>query len=163
MQDSVKNLQQQLHHARSIEQPDPVVVATSAFTPHTADGVSGRDLIEDMERLNDEIYQLAALLAEQFEKTPGGRSTDFPHISLGAVRALEKLYGKKIVNFVLQARARREHSWLIHAVQACIIETCRSVLTLMLPFKDASITFENVHSLIRSRGRSYTGYFGSYN
>lgn len=153
-------MQQQLHHAKSIEQPGPIVVSTSAFTPHTADGVSGRDLIEGMERLNDEIYQFAALLAEQFEKTPG-RSTDLPCISHGDVRELQKLFGKKIVNFILQAWARQEHSWLIHAVQACIIESCRNVLISMLPFKDMSGTFEKVHRLIRSRGRSYTGYFGS--
>jgi hypothetical protein len=153
-------LQQQLHQARSIEQPDPVVVSTSTFTPHTADGVSGRDLIQDMERLNDEIYQFAALLAEQFEKTAGERSTDSPRISRD-VRALQKLFGKKIVNFVLQARARQEHSWLIHAIQACIIEFCRNVLISMLPFKDVSSTFDDVHRLIRSRGRLYTGYFES--
>ena len=65
MQDEVRKTQKQLHHARSVEQPDPIVVSTNAFTPHTADGVSGQDLIQDMEGLNEEIYQFAALLAER--------------------------------------------------------------------------------------------------
>ena len=154
-------MQQELHHARRIEQPDPVVVSTSAFTPHTADGVSGQDLIQDMERLNDEIYQFAALLAEQFEKTPGKRRTDLRQISPSDVAALQTHFGENIANFVLQARDRQEHSWLMHAVQSCLMRSCKSVLKSLLPFHKASRSLEDVYRIIRSRGRSYTGYFGS--
>lgn len=148
-------MQQELHQARSIAQPDPIVVSTSAFNPHTADGVSGQDLIQDMERLNDEIYQFAALLVEEYFQ--GARSADLSPILLKDARvdALQKQFGRQIVKFVLHARSRQEHSWLLHAVQACIIASCTSVLTSFLPFVKGSSTFEDVHHNIRKRGRSY--------
>ena len=145
-------MQQELHHARSIEQPDPVVVSTDAFTPHTADGVSGRDLIQDMEQLNDEILQFAALLAEQFEKTAGQRRTDLPPIPRSDVDVLHNHFGKNITTFLLQARDQQDHSWLMHAVQACIIESCKSVLTSLLPFTTWSDKLEDMYRKIRSRG-----------
>ena len=161
MQDEVRKMQQELHHARSIERPDPVIVSASTFTPHTADGVSGRDLIEDMERLNDEIFQFSALLAEQFEKTPGRRRADLRHIPDSDVDMLHTLFGQNITSFLLQARDKQEHSWLMHAVQACIIDSCKSVLTSLFPFKKKSINFEKIYRKIRSKGWSYAGFLES--
>ena len=152
-------MQQELHHARSIE-PDPVVVSISAFTPHTADGVSGRDLIQDMERLNDEIFQFAALLAEQFGKTTGRRRAALRHVPRSDVDMLHNLFGHNITTFVLQARDRQEHSWLMHAVQACVIESCKSVLASLLPFSKGSSNFEKMRRKIRNEGWSYTGFSG---
>lgn len=84
-----KKSQQELRHAGNSDQPDPIVVSTSALTPHTADGVSGQDLIQGMKQSNDEIYQFAALLAEEFLQ--GERRNDLPCTSVLQARARQEL------------------------------------------------------------------------
>ena len=57
-----------------------------------------------------------------------GRRTDLRRIS-PSDEVLRDLFGESITTFVHQARARQEHSWLMHAVQSCIMKSCESVHT----------------------------------
>lgn len=154
LQTDFLDMQRQLHQATSYDRPDPVAVASaSAFTPHTADGVSGQDLIRDTERLNDEIYQFAALLAEEFEKTPRERG---PNVNLIATRdfnVLRKIFRENTADLVVRAKAQREHSMLVHAVQTCMISCCSGVLMTLLPCHKRSDTFEDMHRRIRKAGK----------
>ncbi len=148
------NMQRQLHQATSCDRPDPVaVVSTSAFTPHTADGVSGQDLIRDTERLNDEIYQFAALLAEEFEKALKEHSMDVRPNTAKDSDVLQRLFGSNVAELVLQAKSQREHSMLVHAVQTCMISCCSGVLVTLLPCHKRSGTFEDMHHRIRKAGK----------
>ncbi|KAF8632113.1 hypothetical protein AX15_002044 [Amanita polypyramis BW_CC] len=125
---------------------DPVPFA------NLADGVSGADLVQDIQLLNGEIYQFAACLADNFKKLPDRHTSDIK-------KDLKSMFGPAITNFVLQAVRQGVHSWILQAVQTCTIACCADVLTApLIPSLKNIDDLEDIYLNIRKReGQGVSG------
>ncbi|KAK2464378.1 hypothetical protein APHAL10511_003525 [Amanita phalloides] len=144
LQDEVARLQQKLQ----VQNRKPVV-SVNSYSTHTADGASGADVIGAVQHLNEEIFQFAALLADEYQELREEcRKLSWEDTTM---RDMENTFGYTIAKFVSRAKKKGEHSWIEHALQTCIISCCMGSLTsLNPPYKGFKSSVDDLYNAIRS-------------
>ena len=125
----------------------------------TADSLPGADVIQMVTKLNNDILQCAAHLADTLPKTARFEPTDSDNVNAAYTRVLE--LGNDIFNLLKSRQLEVDPSTTLQiAFQTCFIHSCSSVISSWHNDDTYDYAFKSLYHQLRRTGRSATDVLG---